>query len=919
MWMPLNLAFSAPLLLWGLLLLPVLWWFLRALPPAPQRRRFPGIVLLDGLRDRRPEAERTPWPLMLLRMLALAALIIGLAGPILNPEPQEEAEGPLVVLIDGTFADARDWPQRLARAETALAAAGRQGRTAALVQLTDLPPGDLIFQPAEAQSARLAGLTPAPWEWGPEVVDLAAKIPEGASVLWLSDGLDRPGRSDLAAALGGRADLRVWQSPRPLTGLSAPVIEEGRVRLDLRLSAPDPGRGVTVLAIGPDPSGAVRELARAGVTLGEGLVTPVSFTLPAELRNRITRFEIEGGRGAASVALADDSLRRRKVALVAEREDREGLQLLSNLHYLREALAPAADLSEGDLSDLLRAGPDVVVLADVAVLTPDEEAGLIAFVEKGGLLLRFAGPKLAAAALPEGEDPLMPVRLRAGGRTVGGAMSWGAPRALAAFPEDSPFYGLSIPDEVTVRAQVLAQPDPDLARAAIAMLADGTPLVTRATRGAGQVVLFHVTANSDWSGLPLSGLFVQMLERLTILSAAPGAETAEAGGRAFEVRRAMDGFGRLSGGEAFPAVQGADLAAARPAGAAREGLPPGIYAAPGSQLALNITGPERQFATARWPAGQVIEGEATAAPPQALKGWLLLAALIALMLDIPASLALAGRLRHLAGAALLALALPGLSPDPAMADDRRAVAATSEVVLGYIRTGNTDLDARSEAGLRGLSLILTNRTTIEPGAPVAVDPESDELAFFPFLYWPITADAAMPSPAAYRRLNQYLQTGGMILFDTRDGDVADFGGATPEGRALQMIARPLQIPPLEPIAGDHVLTRTFYLLQDFPGRHAGRSVWAEAAPPDAERAEGMPFRNLNDGVTPVVIGGNDWASAWATDARGVPLYPVGRGFAGERQREMAWRFGVNLIMHVLTGNYKSDQVHVPALLERLGQ
>lgn len=134
--MPVNLAFTTPLLLWGLLLLPLLWWLLRALPPAPQRLRFPGIVLLEGLRDRRPEAERTPWPLMLLRMLALAALIIGLAGPVLNPEPAETAEGPLVVLIDGTYADARDWPQRLARAEAALAAAGRQGRPAALVPLT---------------------------------------------------------------------------------------------------------------------------------------------------------------------------------------------------------------------------------------------------------------------------------------------------------------------------------------------------------------------------------------------------------------------------------------------------------------------------------------------------------------------------------------------------------------------------------------------------------------------------------------------------------------------------------------------------------------------------------------------------------------------------------------------------------------
>ncbi|NVK14338.1 MAG: DUF4159 domain-containing protein, partial [Rhodobacteraceae bacterium] len=161
--------------------------------------------------------------------------------------------------------------------------------------------------------------------------------------------------------------------------------------------------------------------------------------------------------------------------------------------------------------------------------------------------------------------------------------------------------------------------------------------------------------------------------------------------------------------------------------------------------------------------------------------------------------------------------------------------------------------------------------------------------------------------------------GGMILFDTRDADLAASGATSPAARRLQQIALPLDIPPLEVVPEDHVLTRAFYLLQAFPGRHGRGPVWVEAAPPDAEQAEGIPFRNLNDGVTPVVIGGNDWAAAWAVDDNGRPLLPVGRGYAGERQRELAFRFGVNLVMHVLTGNYKSDQVHVPALLDRLGQ
>ena len=234
-------------------------------------------------------------------------------------------------------------------------------------------------------------------------------------------------------------------------------------------------------------------------------------------------------------------------------------------------------------------------------------------------------------------------------------------------------------------------------------------------------------------------------------------------------------------------------------------------------------------------------------------------------------------------------------------------------------TGDDAVDETARAGLRGLGRVLAYRTSVEPGDPIGVDLERDELAFFPILYWPVTADQPLPSAEAYARLNAYLRNGGLILFDTRDADIAGYGAASPTGARLQRLAAPLDIPPLEPVPEDHVLTRTFYLLSDFPGRYAGRAVWVEAAPPDAERIEGMPFRNLNDGVTPVVIGGNDWAAAWAVNAQGDPLFPVGRGYTGERQRELALRFGVNLVMHVLTGNYKSDQVHVPALLERLGQ
>jgi hypothetical protein len=904
------IGFASPWLLASLALLPVLWFVLRAMPPAPVLRRFPGVALLLGLADRETHAERTPWWLLLLRVAALAAAIIGFAGPVLNPQQRGTASGPLLIVLDASWAQAAEWPRLQEALAAALDEARAQGRPVTLLALTSPPAAQLAFVSADAAAELAPGLAPRAWE--PLAADWPALLPEGGfDTLWLADGLARDNRAPLLAALLARGAVRVRPPVRPVLALAPARLQDGALRVPVL--APDqapetaPGGGVEVVAVGRDPAGAERPLARAMAAPGSEAV----FALPGELRNRISRFEIAGRRSAGAVALNDDSLKRRKVALIAAGGAREGLELLAPTHYLREALAPSAEIIEGTPEDMLLAAPDVVILADVAAVAEPER--LRDWVAGGGLLIRFAGPRFAAAIAP-GADPLLPVPLRAGGREVGGTMSWGTPRALAPFAPGSPFAGLLAPDDVVVRAQVLAEPSPDLADHTIAALLDGTPLVTRARLGEGWVVLFHVSANAEWSSLPLSGLFVQMLERLAV-STSPAA-AADLAGAVWTPVQVLDGFGVLGAVGSLAGVPG-EVLAARELGPA---LPPGLYAAGERHVALNVIAPDRVLRAAVWPDDVAIVSP-QAARERPLKGLLLAAALALLLADILASLQVSGRLRR--AAALLALAALGLHGQPGTAraemDPARALAAAREVVLAYVPSGDAEQDRISMAGMQGLSRVLRARSSVEPGPPMALDLETDDLALFTLIYWPVSPTSPAPSASAYARLNRYLRAGGMILFDTRDADVAGFGAATPEGRRLQALAAPLDIPPLEPVPADHVLTRTFYLLQDFPGRHAGRTIWVEAAPPDAELAEGMPFRNLNDGVTPVIIGGNDWASAWAIDARGAPMFPVGRGLSGERQREIALRFGVNLVMHVLTGNYKSDQVHVPALLERLGQ
>jgi hypothetical protein len=257
------------------------------------------------------------------------------------------------------------------------------------------------------------------------------------------------------------------------------------------------------------------------------------------------------------------------------------------------------------------------------------------------------------------------------------------------------------------------------------------------------------------------------------------------------------------------------------------------------------------------------------------------------------------------------------------ADLEFALRATTETRLAYVVTGDAEVDSISQAGLQGLTLFLAQRTALEAGTPIGLDIARDELAFFPLIYWPIVPDAQRPSPDALARIDAYMKNGGTVLFDTRDAIMATPGpggqNRAPGMVALRTILSSLDIPELEPVQRDHVLTKTFFLLRDFPGRFSSGQLWVEALPAaneDEEEAEKRPAR-AGDNVSSIIITSNDLAGAWATRPDGQAMLPMVPG--DPRQREFAFRAGVNIVMYTLTGNYKADQVHVPALLERLGQ
>ena len=896
------IGFAQPWLLAGLLILPGLWWLLRLTPPPPRLVRFPAIALLMGLAAKEESAARMPWWLLLLRLLLAALVILALAEPVLAPQHMVRGSGPLLIVVDNGWAPGSDWEKRRTALNNLLEEAGRTDRAVAVMttaaRLETVPP--VSFRPAAAWRAEAGAMTPQPWETDrASLVPALEELTGPMEAVWLTDGLASPADEALTRRLQRLGGLTVYIDGQAPLLLDEPAAEATGFGLRVRRPMSAAPQTVTVEAVAEDG----RVVANQPLAFAAGDTDAAAdWTLPRDLANQIRQLRIAGRSGAGGIVLLDDRWLQRSVGLVEGGSEQTGHPLLDPSHYIGSALSEVAQLEVGSLSDLLEAAPSLMMTMDR--MTPDggQADALDGWLAAGGVLVRFAGPEIAATP-----DDWLPVRVRPASRVLGGALSWDEPQPLAAFPETSPFAGLMVPGDVLVRSQVLAVPSADLRDKTWASLTDGTPLVTAEQRGSGWIVLIHVTANADWSDLPLSGLFVEMLERLVRLGSGKAVNLpVEA---ALPARQTLDGFGRLQ--EPPPGVQA--LSARADARLLGPQHPPGYYGDESNLRAFNLGAAIDGLAPqGGWPDG-VDQRAFGGAESRDIAVWLWLAAFVLLLADFVASLLLRGHApwrgaTAAAGVLALVLSVP-LAAGPAKADHHEDWRASLDTRLAYVKTGDPDLDRVSAAGLSGLSWVLSDRTSIEPGEPVGVDIERSELAFYSLLYWPVSAGQRLPSNLARERIARYLDQGGTILFDTRDqhrsGGSAS-GSSTPERERLRQVLDGVRVPPLSRVPEDHVLTRSFYLLQEFPGRYTGGSVWVEA---NADTAR--------DGVTSVIIGGHDWAAAWALDQAGRPQYPVIPG--GPRQREFAFRFGVNLVMHVLTGNYKGDQVHVPSILNRLGQ
>ena len=918
------LFFAQPLALLFAATLPLLWLLFKLLPMKPRRVVFPAMVLFDRKKVDSPAPKDIPLWLKILRLLLVLCFILALAKPIYDPVRNAVSFKPTLILIDNSWSAAVGWQDRIETVERRLSAFVNLVNVPITIVTTapDADTGKPVFgkdlSPDEAKKL-VQSLKPEPWAVDYEATSYVIhpyllEQRHEWNILWFSDGTAGKAQERLLESLSGFGDVTLYDDTRMNEGLVIQgVTVEGSlltVTLQRRYDALLSSHKLVVLSNLGDA------IVQKDFVIDRGHKTKaIEFSLPEDVISQIAQVRITPDAHAGTVWYVDKSWNIPRVGIWTDRSYSQKQDYLNDVFYIAQSLSLSAKVQTGSLQDLIDAdNMSMIVLPDSTTPTNKEYEWLEQWINAGGSLVRFAGPNLA-----EERAVLLPVEIYGGGRSFGGAMTWDSPAKVGGIANSSPFAHTDVPQSFTVRQQVLARPSIDLNDKRWIWIEDQTPLVTHTKMGRGHSILIHTSADTSWSDLVISDFFPEMMSSLAQFSR--GFSQRKDGDLILTPYKVFNGYGQLQSPGFMAETIKSNALEER---AYAPNMPPGFYRSKQADrssfgVAYNL-GENKNI---RESFAHQIDADfydQTRAynekSYQDLSRLFFALTVILLVLDalFTASLVYGRKVFGLRAASVFALGV-GLSLSlysfPSFADESAGEVIVNRINLGYVITGDSARDQTSQKGLDRLGDVLRRRTTVEFHEAVGVRLGQDDLSEYPLLYWPMTPGQPKLIEEQSEAVQYYLDHGGMVLFDTRDGQFSETGSSLGQD-TLRRVMQDIRVGSLAEIPNDHVLKRSYYLIEQFPGLYEGHPLWIE----NVGEAD-------YDGVPSVIIGSHDWASAWANAA---PTgFSIQRNLnnslssSNRAQTEQAVRFGVNLVMMSLTGNYKKDQVHVKYILERFGR
>jgi len=925
-----HLSFYHPLYLISLLLLPLIYFLIKFTPPPPRVILFPPISILKKLVPAEKTPKNSPLLLLIVRFLLGGAIITALAGPYYQISDKVIINNqPLLIVVDDSWSSAQDWDQRKNFIQNLIHEAELQSVRAYIYAASDNNISQFIDYATTRNKIKI--LNPKPYvpnySVAINIIREFTKSHENCHIVWLAPALAHPDAGEFITSLESdkkkSPNLSIYANHNDIKILRNPINQKEAIHIDIENYSQSLNSPIEIIA--SDFYG--NTLFQQHFDQKFQTKDKILIKAPLELRNKVSHLRINNQHTAGSVALLDDRSRRPRIGIFAQSKDNSTQPLLSAYYFLSKALNPFADIvipnsgSITPIDDLLSQNITTLILSDVGLLTKSDEHVVAKFLTDGGSLIRFSGPNLAAKA-----DDLLPVKLRPASRNLGGAISWEKPKKIAQFEHSSPFYEFSIPDDILISRQLLAEPTNDLNDKTWVRLEDGTPLVTAERRGKGILVFFHISAETSWSNLPISGLFIDMLNKLSLYSFISDemkkndvTEINNSSQLSLRAVKLLDGFGNFLPGP----IDSVTSISLNNSGFTDSNNLPGFYVDGSITRAVQPISKNEILSK----LDDIIKNKTINTLDDIsrydLSSVFLLLSVLLFLVDTLLSTPKSNLSINIFKFPKLILFITILlAPN----DEAYATSSPSDQLpskemisilssrLAYVLNGDNNIDATAYDGLKHLTNELRARTSYEPGDPIGLDLNKDDLSLYPLIYWPVYASMPQPNEKVIQKLATFMRSGGTVIFDTRNGDAhSNVIGESQESSWLRLLLQQLDVPVVEQVPRDHVITKTYYLINKIQGSSEPCDSWVEKTFMDVADERRNNVIQSTDNVSSLIITSCNLASAWSRFSRE-------NTFSSNKDThnlELAMRSGINIVMYTLTGNYKSDQVHKRRIIERL--
>ena len=892
------IGFSNIYALFGLLLTPIIWVIVKSFPPIPKSYNFSSFFLLEKIDYDAPKNEKTPLWLVIFRIFFFILIVLFFSKPFLknnNSIADEKVEKYLIVADIG-WSMAKDWNKFKELVQEISQEAEKNKKEILFFHSNLNTYEDLkIFKTSNSLSNYLEGLYPLPIQFKQGSLDKLIQdesIFKKSKIFILSSKFDFHNFNDYYKKFSLiKNNLNNYYFINPLDTIL--IINSLKVTQDKIICE--------ILRLGKNSS--KKEFLLSIETINNEIVyrdqhsikenennKMINLSFPTEIFNQINSIEIIGQNHAGAKYYFDDFSKKKTIAILSDNEFYKESPLLSPVYYLKKSLDSKHNIKVGKIDNIIKQNFSTIIIPETAKIPNEYYEKLNDWLLQGGTLIRFSGKSLVqekSKFLPS-QDTYSRIRNIEGQLTINNKLF------ISEFEKDSIFSGLQIPQDIIIKKQLIF----DTYSKQVTLLAkfnDNTPFVSMKKFGEGKIILFHIGANNDWSNLPISSLFPDMINRVLLFSKNYNSSNL----KNLNLNKEIDGFGRLVSPKKIVTLDSFDkLKTIKPS----FNIPPGQYENNQISVALNLSTNISQYESEKIYSSML--SNYSFKSTKDLSSTILKIILTMFILDILLTIMIKNnynffkifaRKHNLLVFILFFLTL--IKTDNVTAN---------ETYLAYIKIKNSQINNISENGLETIRNLLITRTSINPKGVIGLDIKNDNIYSYPFIYWPLTKNLLSIEKPEITKIKNYLNNGGIFFFDIIGFSRKNLNLKEKKFKEIRTFLNEIGANELSIIPKGHTLTKSFYLLNKFPGKWDNRILFIEN--------NNLEYK---DGVSSIILGFNDWAKAWAVDNNNLPLFPVVPG--GERQRELSYRFGINIAMYALTGNYKSDQIHSKSILKRLSK